>query len=91
MVPVPVAHLPYSMFCSGRISFVQDLRERHRIENGVDEECRKKQAFLEMVWTSAALKRILRQVEMVAPTDANVLILGKPEPARNLWRERSID
>ncbi len=37
-----------------------------------------------MVGTSAALRRILRQVEVVSPTDANVLILGETGTGKEL-------
>ena len=37
-----------------------------------------------MVGNSAALRRILRHVEVVAPTDANVLILGETGTGKEL-------
>ena len=66
------------------ITVVQDLRERDRIENIEDEEVESKQDFEEIVGTSTALKRVQRQVEVVAPTDANVLILGETGTGKEL-------
>ena len=40
--------------------------------------------FEEIVGSSAALKRVLRQVEVVAPTDATVLILGETGTGKEL-------
>jgi formate hydrogenlyase transcriptional activator len=37
----------------------------------------------EIIGESPALKDVLRQVEIVAPTDATVLLQGKPARARN--------
>jgi len=68
------------------ITFVQDLRERDRLENigDEDEEVAVKDAFEEIVGAGAALRRIQRQVEVVAPTDANVLILGETGTGKEL-------
>jgi formate hydrogenlyase transcriptional activator len=66
------------------ITFVQDLRERDRNENIGDEEVEGKENFGEIVGNSAALRRILRHVEVVAPTDANVLILGETGTGKEL-------
>lgn len=66
------------------ISFVQDLRERDRLENIGDDDVEPRQDFEEIVGTSAALRRVQRQVELVAPTDANVLILGETGTGKEL-------
>ncbi len=66
------------------ITFVQGLRERDRLESIGEEDVEVKDAFEEIVGTSAALLRIQRQVEVVAPTDANVLILGETGTGKEL-------
>ena len=66
------------------ITFVQDLRERDRIESVEREDVDVKDDFGEIVGTSAALRRVQQQVEVVAPTDANVLILGETGTGKEL-------
>jgi len=66
------------------ITFVTDLRERDRQE-AVEEEPREStQEFEEIVGNSAPLKRMMGQVEVVAPTDATVLILGETGTGKEL-------
>jgi len=66
------------------ITFVQDLRERDRLENIEREDVEVKDDFEEIVGSSAALRRVQQQVEVVAPTDANVLILGETGTGKEL-------
>ncbi len=66
------------------ITFVQDLSERDRLEGLDDEDAHLPQGFEEIVGTSAALRRVQRQVEVVAPTDATVLILGETGTGKEL-------
>ncbi len=66
------------------ITFVTDLRERDRQENIEAEVPEAKEDFGEIVGSSGALKRMLAQVEVVAPTDATVLILGETGTGKEL-------
>jgi len=83
-VPVLVATAVLKLSPFRWITFVQDLRERDQLESVGDEDVEVKQNFEEMIGNSAALRRILRQVEVVAPTDANVLILGETGTGKEL-------
>ncbi len=83
-VPVLVATAVLNLSPFRWITFVQDLRTRDRLESVEEEEIGLKQDFGEIVGASAALRRVQRQVEVVAPTDANVLILGETGTGKEL-------
>jgi PAS domain S-box-containing protein len=83
-VPVLVATAVLKLSPFRWITFVQDLRERDRLESIEDEDVEHKQDFGEIVGSSAALRRVQRQIEVVAPTDANVLILGETGTGKEL-------
>jgi formate hydrogenlyase transcriptional activator len=67
------------------ITFVQDLGERDRAESIENEEpAGDPQDFGEIVGRSSALRRVQQQVAVVAPTDANVLVLGETGTGKEL-------
>ena len=64
-------------------TFVQDLTEREQAET-VEGELGGEPHFEEIVGKSAALRRVLGQAEVVAPTDATVLLLGETGTGKEL-------
>ncbi len=83
-VPVLVATAVLKLSPFRWITFVQDLRERDRTESIAEEDAEPGQDFEEIVGSSAALRRVQRLIEVVAPTDANVLILGETGTGKEL-------
>ncbi len=64
---------------------IAELRGRLEIERDyLREEVKEALAFGEIVGRSLALRSVLEQVEMVAPTDATVLILGESGTGKEL-------
>jgi formate hydrogenlyase transcriptional activator len=80
-VLMATAVLPPSLF--RWITFVQDITERESAEKIANEPGASNE-FEEIVGTSAALKRVMGQVEIVAPTDATVLVLGETGTGKEL-------
>src|ERR1700676_5577781 len=56
----------------------------HQEKVYLEEEVRTAHNFGEIVGESATLRRVLKQVEAVAPTDATVLILGETGTGKEL-------
>jgi formate hydrogenlyase transcriptional activator len=83
-VPVLIATAVLKLSPFRWISFVQDLRERDRIESLDHEVAEVTHNFAEIVGNSAAMKRVMGQVEVVSPTDATVLILGETGTGKEL-------
>jgi formate hydrogenlyase transcriptional activator len=83
-VPVLVATATLKLAPFRWMTFVQDLRERDRMEDVEQELVEGQHVFEEMVGSSTALRRVRSQVEVVAPTDATVLILGETGTGKEL-------
>lgn len=83
-VPVLVATALLKISPFRWITFVTDLRERNRAESIPDEVVEPKLNFEEIVGSSAIMKRVMAQVEVVAPTDATVLVLGETGTGKEL-------
>ncbi|GGF48809.1 transcriptional regulator [Azorhizobium oxalatiphilum] len=64
---------------------VDRLRERLEMENAyLQEEIRAEGSHRGVIGRSEAIKKVLRQVELVAPTDATVLITGESGTGKEL-------
>jgi PAS domain S-box-containing protein len=64
---------------------IESLRRQLEMERDyLREELKESQAFGEILGGSHALKRVLSQVDLVAPTDATVLILGESGTGKEL-------
>ncbi len=64
---------------------IQSLRTQLELENAyLKEEVSDARAFGEIVGQSPALRNIIQQIELVAPTDASVLILGESGTGKEL-------
>jgi transcriptional regulator with GAF, ATPase, and Fis domain len=64
---------------------IEQLKAHLEMENTfLQEEVQEAKAMGEMIGQSAALKRLLRQMDMVARTDATVLILGESGTGKEL-------
>jgi len=83
-VPVLVATAVLKLSPFRWITFVTDLRERDRQENIDGDDVEVHGNFDEIVGGSAPMKRVMAQVELVAPTDATVLILGETGTGKEL-------
>jgi formate hydrogenlyase transcriptional activator len=83
-IPVLVATAVLKLSPFRWLTFVQDLRGRDRMENLDEEVVEVTRNFEEIVGNSTAMKRVMGQVEVVAPTDATVLILGETGTGKEL-------
>lgn len=67
------------------LSEVETLRKRLEMENAyLQEEIRAEHNHREIVGKSAAIMNIISQIELVAPTDANVLVTGESGTGKEL-------
>ena len=83
-VPVLVATATLKLSPFRWITFVQDLRARNATEGVGQNLVEGEQVFEEMVGASSALHRVKELLEVVAPTDATVLILGETGTGKEL-------
>jgi transcriptional regulator with GAF, ATPase, and Fis domain len=64
---------------------IERLRQQLELENSyLREEVRSSLAFGDIIGQSPALQKVLTQIELVAPTDANILILGESGTGKEL-------
>lgn len=61
-----------------------DVRQISQLEGRDKEILEGRESFKEIIGNSSPMKRVLEQVEMVAPTDATVLILGETGTGKEL-------
>jgi transcriptional regulator with GAF, ATPase, and Fis domain len=67
-----------------RLRFQEDSERERRLEGIGDQAAEVKHNFTEIIGTSSSLNRVMGQVEVVAPTDATVLILGETGTGKEL-------
>ncbi|BBP43452.1 sigma 54-interacting transcriptional regulator [Thiosulfativibrio zosterae] len=64
---------------------VQSLKKRLELENAyLQEEYREEHHYKEIVGKSLAIRKVIQQIELVAPTDASVLISGESGTGKEL-------
>lgn len=83
-VPVLVATAVLGLSPFRWLTFIQDLRDRDRQERAEHNVVEEAPGFAEIIGRSVALKRVLGLVEVVAPTNATVLILGETGTGKEL-------
>lgn len=78
-------HAAVAIANSRAFTEIEQLREQLFLENKyLREEVKQELAFGDIVGQSPALKKVLQQIELVAPTEANVLILGESGTGKEL-------
>ena len=66
---------------SGALSELKDQLEEQK--QYLEDELKTEFNFEEIVGRSKQIRRVLKQIETVAPTDSTVLILGRPAPEKS--------
>jgi formate hydrogenlyase transcriptional activator len=83
-VPVLVATAVLKLSPFRWITFVQDLRDRNQQENPDEPAVTASADFDEIVGRGASMRRLLGLIEVVAPTNATVLVLGETGTGKEL-------
>ena len=78
-------HVAAALASARAFEEIERLKAQLELENTcLREEVREAQAFGDIVGQSPALRNTLRQIELVAPTDASILILGESGTGKEL-------
>jgi transcriptional regulator with GAF, ATPase, and Fis domain len=78
-------HLAQSIKNAQLFEEIEHLKEQLELENEyLREELNEVQAFGDIIGHSAALRNVLKQIEVVSPTDASVLIYGESGTGKEL-------
>ncbi|MBX3277900.1 MAG: sigma 54-interacting transcriptional regulator [Acidobacteria bacterium] len=78
-------HAAVAIANSRAFAEIEQLRERLRLENAyLREEVKQERSFGDIVGESAAFKKVLEQIALVAQSEANVLILGESGTGKEL-------
>jgi PAS domain S-box-containing protein len=83
-VPVRMAIAVLKLTPFRWVSLIRDLREAEVSEANAGKEEEPSAVFTEMVGSSPALRRVQSLIQVVAPTDATVLILGETGTGKEL-------
>lgn len=79
------AHIASAIANARAFEEIQNLKAQLELENAyLQEEVVTAKAFGELIGQSSALKKIVSQIDVVAPTDATVLILGETGVGKEL-------
>lgn len=78
-------HIAVALVNARAFEEIESLRAHLELENVyLQEEVREARAFGDIIGQNAAMQQLLRQIEMVAPTDATVLVLGESGTGKEL-------